>query len=107
MYRTYDMAQISSIGNLSANEQTVFTAITDGTYFVHNATPSGSVNGSNVTFTLASSPSPTGSLELMLNGQTLKSGSGNDFTLSSATITMASAPASGDILTATYTVSPS
>ena len=106
MYHIYNMAEISSIGNLTANEQTVLTAITDGTYFVHNATPSGAINGSNVTFTLASAPNPAASLELRLNGQILKSGSSNDFTLSSLTITMNFAPASGDVLTASYVLSP-
>ena len=100
------MAEIINTTNLTGNDELVIQAIVAGTYFAKNETPSGSVNGSNVTFTLASSPSPTGSLELMLNGQTLKSGSGNDFTLSGATITMTNAPASGDVLTATYTVSP-
>lgn len=106
MYHICNMAEISSIGNLSANEQTVLTAITDGTYFINNETPAGTINGVNATFTLASAPNPAASLELRLNGQILKSGAGNDFTLSSLTITMLTVPASGDVLTASYIVSP-
>ena len=102
------MAQVlySPVPEFTPNDELVLQAITDGTYFVNNATPSGSINGSNTAFTLASSPNPTGSLKLRKNGITLKSGAGNDFTLSGGTITMAVAPESGDVLTATYTVSP-
>lgn len=100
------MAEIATWANLSSDELTVLQAITAGTYFVHNIVPSGSVNDSNVTFTLPSNPNPDSSLELRLNGVILKSGAGNDFTLSGTTITMAVAPATGDVLTASYTVSP-
>src|SRR3990167_1974204 len=91
---------------ITADEELIAQAIVDGTYFVWNETPSGAINDSNVTFTLAGNPNPDSSLRLRLNGITLKSGAGNDFTLSGSTITMAVAPASGDTLTATYTVSP-
>src|SRR3990167_5999953 len=102
------MAQVLYIPfpEFTADDELVLQALADGTYFVWNVTPTGSVNGSNKVFTLASSPTPAASLELRLNGITLKSGAGNDFTLSGSTITMAVAPASGDVLTATYTVSP-
>lgn len=100
------MAQIASYATLSANEQTVLTAIADGSYFAHNETPSGSINGSNKTFTLAGNPNPDASLELRLNGLVLRSGASNDFTLSGSTITMVLAPQTGDTLTASYTVSP-
>ena len=100
------MAEIATYASLSANEQSVISAIADGTYFVFNETPTGAINGSNATFTLAGNPNPDASLELRLNGMILKSGAGNDFTLSTSTITMAVAPASGDVLTASYTVSP-
>lgn len=71
------------------------------TNFVTEETPSGSINGSNVTFTLANTPT-TGTLRLYLNGVRQKSGAGNDYTLSTATITMTTAPVSGDILIADY-----
>lgn len=90
----------------NANEELVAQAITDGTYFRWNETPSGSINSVNKAFTLAANPNPTGSLELRLNGLILRSGSANDFTLSGGTITMVLAPQTGDTLTASYVVSP-
>lgn len=69
--------------------------------FVTEETPSGSINGSNVTFTLANTPT-TGILKLYLNGVRQKSGAGNDYTLSTNTITMTTAPVSGDVLIADY-----
>jgi hypothetical protein len=69
--------------------------------FVDKETPSGSVNGSNTTFTLANTPT-TGSEHVYLNGVLQESGSGNDYTISSATITMLTAPISGDKLRVSY-----
>jgi len=69
--------------------------------FVFNETPSGSLNGSNVTFTLAYTPTAN-TLKLYLNGIRLKSGAGNDYTISTNTITMTTAPISGDVLIADY-----
>ncbi len=64
-----------------------------------NETPSGSMNGSNVDFTLAATPI-SGSLHLILDGifQLL----GTDYTLSGATVTMTTAPDSTDWLKAFY-----
>jgi hypothetical protein len=56
--------------------------------------PSGAINSVNVTYTLSHAPI-AGTLKLVLNGLTLHSGAGNDFTLSGNTITMAYAPTSG------------
>ena len=61
------MAEIATYASLSADEQSVISAIADGTYFAHNETPSGAINDSNVTFTLAGNPNPDASLELRLN----------------------------------------
>ena len=69
--------------------------------FVFEEIPSGSINGSNVTFTISATPT-TGTLRLYLNGQRLRSGAGNDYTLSTNTITMATAPISGDVLLADF-----
>lgn len=71
------------------------------TNFVFEETPSGSINGSNVAFTISATPT-TGTLRLYLNGVRLKSGAGNDYTLSTNTITMATAPISGDVLLADF-----
>jgi hypothetical protein len=63
--------------------------------------PAGQVNGTNITFTLAHAP-VAGSLKLVLNGLTLHSGAGNDYTISGNTITMLYAPLSGGTLLAWY-----
>lgn len=69
--------------------------------FVDKETPSGSVNGSNVTFTLADTP-VSGSEHVYLNGLLQESGSGNDYTISGTTITMAAAPLSGEKIRVSY-----
>ena len=74
------------------------TALTGS--FADDETPTGTINGSNTTFTLAHTPSGT-SLMLFKNGQKLEPG-GADFSLATATITMTAAPKTGDILTASY-----
>jgi hypothetical protein len=63
--------------------------------------PSGTINGSNTSFSLANTPL-AGSLLLYQNGIRLRSGAGNDYTISGATITMITAPVTGDLLLATY-----
>lgn len=72
--------------------------------FVDGDTPAGTVDGSNVTFTLGDLPNPSASLTLYRNGlmqrQTL------DYTLSGNVITFAtgSVPQIGDVLLASYRV---
>lgn len=61
---------------------------------VKRETPSGTINGSNVTFTLANTPI-AGSEEVFVNGSLLDAGSGNDYTISGDTITFATAPIGG------------
>ncbi len=70
--------------------------------FSDGEVPSGSINGSNTTFTLANSPSPVASLDLFLNGLLMKAGV--DFTLAANTISFltASTPQAGDLLVASY-----
>lgn len=63
-------------------------------------TPTGDINGSNKTFTLANTPT-AGTVALYLNGQRLDAG-GEDYTISGATITMMEAPITGDIFLADY-----
>lgn len=69
--------------------------------FVTRETPSGSINGSNTAFTLANTP-VSGSEEVFLNGQLLEPGGGNDYTISGANITMATAPLTGEIIRVNY-----
>jgi len=69
--------------------------------FATEVIPSGDIDGSNTAFTLPDTPT-AGTLRLHLNGMRLRSGAGNDYTLSTNTITMATAPISGDVLIADY-----
>lgn len=69
--------------------------------FVVRETPSGSINGSNTTFTLANTPT-SGTEQVFLNGILQDPGAGNDYTISGATITYLTAPVSGDKLRCTY-----
>lgn len=70
--------------------------------WIHNETPGGAINGSNVTFTLANAPASNGAIWLYLNGVLMNYGAGNDFTISGSTITMNRIPESGDVLLVTY-----
>jgi hypothetical protein len=66
------------------------------TDFVTGELPTGTINGSNTTFTLANTPATgngaVSTLELFYGGELLKPGAGNDYTLSGSTITMLFAP---------------
>lgn len=70
---------------------------------VYSEIPSGTINGSNAAFTVATTPA-SGSLRLYKNGLRQRSGSGNDYTLSGATITYESGnvPQTGDSHVADY-----
>lgn len=69
--------------------------------FVDKEIPSGAINGTNTTYTLAFTP-VLGSDHLYLNGILQESGSGNDYTISGTTITMASAMLSGEKIRVSY-----
>ena len=98
------MARVDVIGGFTSDEVLVLQAVADGTYFVENGVPTGAVNYINVTFTLASNPSPDGSLKVYLNGQRLKVT--EDYTLSGSTLTMVVAPLTGSLLLVDYRFSP-
>jgi hypothetical protein len=70
--------------------------------FSDGETPTGTINGSNLVFTLAFAPSPASSVQVYLNG--LRMDQGLDYTVSGSTITFASAsdPQTGDVLLASY-----
>ncbi len=91
-------------GLLSADQQLVIQAINDGTYFHYQETPTGLINDSNTSFTLAGNPNPDASLEVYLNGQVLTLTL--DYTLSGVTLTMVNAPMTDSVLRVTYVVSP-
>ena len=99
----------SSTGEVSAKKDngtvvSLETPSAGGSFaaFQDAETPSGTINGSNDTFTLATAPNPATSLVLTKNGIVQESGS--DYTLSSATITFlgGAVPQSGDNLLAWY-----
>lgn len=69
--------------------------------FVTREVPSGSVNGSNVTFTLANTP-VAGSEQVYLNGLLQDPGAGNSYTIAGGVITFLSAPLSGDEIHVSY-----
>ncbi len=73
----------------------------NNTNFVDQETPSGTVNGSNTAFTLANTP-VAGSVHLWLEGWFLFPGAGNDYTISASSITMLTAPLTGERLRASY-----
>jgi hypothetical protein len=70
--------------------------------FIDSEVPSGTINGSNAAFTLASVPYPTSSVAFFRNGLLLKQGA--DYTLSSNAITFQTGamPQPGDVLAAFY-----
>jgi len=100
-------ATLSSSGVLTINH-TASTGFLKYSDEVINETPTGSVNGSNTSYTLANTPangkSGTNSVMLYLNGQLLEPGAGNDYTISGTTITTTFAPVTGDKLRAYYMV---
>ena len=69
--------------------------------FADNESPSGTINGSNVTFTLAHTPSPAASLNCFENGVQQRAG-GADFTLATGTMTYGAAPPTGATLICNY-----
>jgi hypothetical protein len=76
---------------------------TSSVNFAESEIPSGTINGVNATFTLANTP-VTNSLKLYRNGQRLAIGAGNDFTLSTNTITVLTTaiPKTGENFIADY-----
>lgn len=71
--------------------------------FVVREIPTGTVNGSNATFTLAATP-VSGSEHVFVNGVLQNVGAGNDYTISGATITFLTGaiPQTGDIVRVSY-----
>jgi len=70
-----------------------------GATYVSGETPSGSINSSNTSFTLANTP-VSGSVSLYLNG--VQQVPTTDYTISGSTITFVTAPFTGDYLKAIY-----
>lgn len=90
--------------NTASNTITIVEAdISDlnHTTIITRETPSGLINGSNTTYTLANTP-VVGSECVFLNGILQDEGAGNDYTISGATITYLTAPFTGDKLRVNY-----
>jgi hypothetical protein len=69
---------------------------------LYQETPSGTINGLNTSFTLAHTPTASTNVNLFMNGVQQQQGAGNDYTISSATITYLTAPPTGSKLVALY-----
>jgi hypothetical protein len=93
--------QGGTLGSTSVTFQQVNGSGLTSSNFVDKEVPSGSINGSNTSFSLANTP-VAGSEHVYLNGVLQESGSGNDYTISGATITMLTAPLSGEKLRVSY-----
>ena len=94
--------QGGTIGSTAVTFQQIpTTAGLSNTNFVDKEIPSGSINGSNTAFTLANTPT-SGSEHVYLNGMLQESGAGNDYTISGASITMLTAPLTGEKLRVSY-----
>lgn len=76
---------------------------TGSTSFVYEETPSGTVNGSNTSFTIANTP-VSGTFILYRDGQRI-AGGGADYTLSGTTVTFVTAPVTGSVLRCDYQLS--
>lgn len=87
-------------GSYLRGDQT-WVAISVPPNFATRETPTGLVNDSNTTYTLANTPT-AGSEEVFLNGILQEPGAGNDYTISGATITYLTAPVTGDKIRINY-----
>lgn len=95
------VAQGGTLGTTAVTFQQVNASGLTGSNFVDKEAPSGSYNGSNTTYGLANTP-VSGSEHVYLNGMLQEAGAGNDYTISGATITMLTAPISGDKIRVSY-----
>lgn len=68
--------------------------------FVDAEVPSGTIDGANATYTLANTP-VVGSVKVYLNGVRQRAG-GNDYSISGTTITMVTAPLTGEYIEVEY-----
>jgi hypothetical protein len=100
---TFQTGAIPQTGDVLAASYRLSVSI-PGVGFVDQLTPSGSINGSNLVFTLSQTPSPTSSLAVYRNG--VRMTLGVDYTLSGATLSFGTglAPQSGDTLMCSYRI---
>lgn len=85
--------------NITVNGKGLITAASNGTPpLLSQAAPTGTINGSNTTFTLSPTPTASSNVDCFLNGIQQQQGAGNDYTISGATITYLTAPPTGSKL---------
>lgn len=89
----------SAAGTWTAGTTAAATGLSTSN-FVTRETPSGTVNGSTTAFTLANTPT-AGTEEVYLDGQLQEPG-GEDYTISTTTITFAAAPLTGQRIRVNY-----
>lgn len=65
---------------------------------LNQGAPTGTINGSNTSFSLSPTPTVSANVNCFLNGIQQQQGAGNDYTISSATITYLTAPPTGSKL---------
>jgi len=68
------------------------TCAADGGANQNQVAPTGSINGSNTSFTLSPTPTVSANANCFLNGVQQRQGAGTDYTISGATITYLTAP---------------
>lgn len=86
---------------ISTATQTALDAKLTTANYVVRETPSGTVNGTNTSFTLAHTP-VAGSESVFLNGILQEPGTGNDYTISTNSITFLFTPVVGDKIRVSY-----
>lgn len=91
-----DVSTVSNTGVV-----TLATTVMKTGNYIAKETPTGATNGSNTTFTLANTPI-AGTEQVFLNGILQEPGAGNDYTISGATITYLTAPATNDKIRVAY-----
>lgn len=90
-------ATITNAGVISVNATNVLKVAN----FVRRETPSGAINGVNMTYNLAATP-VVGSEHFFVNGILQEPGAGNDYTISGAVITMLYTLVVGDKIMVSY-----
>lgn len=84
---------------VGANSITINSSGLTSSNFVFNEIPTGTIDGSNTTFTIANTPT-AGTIQLFLNG--LLQRPTTDYTISGTTITMINIPGTGDFMLVHY-----
>lgn len=104
----YTLATLTQGSNISITNGsgTITIAVTGVITTANKVTreiPTGTINGTNTTFTLANTPT-AGTEDVYVNGVLMNSGAGNDYTISGGTITFLSGsiPQTGDVVLVSY-----